>query len=317
MLERPIERHDDDTLFAMSILVRALAEGSLAAAARSLHLTPSAVSKRLARLEQQLGVPLVRRTTRSLAPTPAGARYAEHAERILAEVDRAAREARGEHREIRGLLRVSAPTLLGQELLAPHLATLLERHPALSIDLVLADRYVDLVAERVDVAIRIAPSLRSSGLVARKLGVYEPVLVASPRWLASVAPIREPRDLESRRCLDLAHSLDRGRWTLTVAGRAQVVRPQIALLSTHLGALHRAALAGAGVAALPVYLVAHDLERGALERVLPRASLPRRTVHVVHASGRAAPAKVRAFVDLVIEALGPALVPAHPRARAR
>lgn len=290
---------DREALWAMQLFVEVISRGSLAEAARAQGITPSAVSKQIARLEERLGVRLLSRTTRSLAATAAGARYHEHAQQILAAVRAAEAEVIADKGDARGRLKVSAPTLLGQELIAPLCARFIDQHPGVEIALDLSDRFVDLVREGVDVALRVATGLPGSGLTMRRLGAFELVLVASPAYLRRRPPIEHPKDLEQHACLSVAHLEDRRTWRLSLGGRAMEVQVAGPLTSTSMRALHAAAREGAGIALVPLYMAAPDLASGRVARVLPQASMPRRTVHAVHASGRLAPARVRRFVDLL------------------
>jgi DNA-binding transcriptional LysR family regulator len=291
---------DRDAVWGMEVFLKILETGSIAAAARALRVTPSAVSKQLAKLEARLGVRLLRRTTRRLSPTGEGLRYAEHAGAILGAIEAAEREIAREEDTPRGKLRVSAPTLLGQEIIAPLAARFLAENPRVELELDLSDGYVDLVKESFDLAVRIAPRLRENGLIARKIGVNELILVASPRYLEGAPPLRRPRDLSQHRCLELAHSSDRGRWSLAASGRtfAVPVRDPV-VCSNSLVALHRLALAGAGVASLPTYLVRRDIEERRLAQVLPSARRAQRSIYVVHAGGRLVTTRVRRFADLL------------------
>ena len=185
-----------DRLDQMTAYVAILEEGSLAAAARRLGSSPPAVSRALVALEERLGVPLIRRTTRRLAPTEAGLRYFKTCQRLLADIEAADREATGEGGEPHGLLRVTAPLLFGRMYVAPVVTAFVERHREARAELMLIDRIVDLIDEGVDVAIRIG-QLPDSSLVARKVGQVCRVLVASPDYLARRGTPHTLRDLAS------------------------------------------------------------------------------------------------------------------------
>ncbi|MFT3770318.1 MAG: LysR family transcriptional regulator [Minicystis sp.] len=290
---------DRDALWDMEVFLAVVEGGALAAAARALRVTPSAVSKQMARLEARLGVRLLQRTTRRLRPTPAGARYADHARRVVAALAEAEADVQTEGASLRGRLRVSAPTLLGQELVAPIVARFLLAHPDVMVDLDLTDRFVDLAAEPVDLAVRVAARLPASELSARKIGVVRWVLVASPAYLKRRATPKRAEDLADHACLDLAHAEDRTRWRLTAGGRAASVTVKGPLVSSSMVALHRAALAGAGIAQLPGYLVRADLAEGRLVQVLRGAELPRRFVFALQPSRALVPPRVRAFADFL------------------
>lgn len=307
-----------DALWEMNVVASVIDGGSVAAAARELRLTPSAVSKQLARVEQRLGVRLIERTTRRLRPTAAGLRYREHAIRLLRNLSDAEDDVRADSRVPRGLVRVSAPTLFGQEVVAPALARFLLRFPDVEIELLLNDAFVDLVKERIDVAVRVASVLPPSGLVARKVGEIEYWLVASPTYLERHPGLARPSDLGAHACLDLAHAPDRGHWRMTEGGRAHVVDVSGPLVSTSLPALHNAALEGLGVAQIPRYLAQRPIDEGRLARVLPNAILPGRSAFALHAAGALAPARVRELSKFLLAELPERISPgARGRTRAK
>jgi DNA-binding transcriptional LysR family regulator len=287
--------------------------GTLAAAARALRVTPSSISKQLAKLERRLGVRLLQRTTRSLRVTAAGARYRAHAQRVMSALAEAEADVQSEETALAGALRVSAPTLLGQEAIAPIAARFLRENAGVELDLELTDRFVDLVSEPIDLAIRVASRLPESGLSARRLGLLSWHFVASPAYIKQRGAPRRPEDLGHHACLDLAHGTDRGRWRMAYGGAEVEVDVRGPLVSSSLVALHRSALAGLGVAQLPSYLVREDLERRRLVQVLPSAGTARRTVFAVQPSRSFAPPRVRAFTDFLAAEL-PAVV-AEPSRR--
>lgn len=287
---------DRDALWAMEVFVAVTEGGSLAAGARRLRVTPSAVSKQLAKLERRLRVRLLQRTTRSLRATPAGERYGLEARRAIAAAQAAEAVGRGEAEAIAGQLRVSAPTLLGQELVAPLAARFLAAHPGVTMELELTDRFVDLVGESVDVAVRVASRLPASGLVAARIGTLAWQFVASPAYVKARGLPRRPEELAAHACLDLAHGSDRGRWRMTFGRREATVDVRGPLVATSLTALHRAAREGLGIAQLPTYLVEDDLRERRLVVVLPSAGLARRAVWAVQPSRAFVPGRVRAFV---------------------
>lgn len=290
---------DREALWDMEVFLAIAEGGAIAAAARALRVTPSAVSKQIGRIERRLGVRLVERTTRSLRLTDAGARYADHARRVVAAVAAAEADVQAEGAALRGLVRASAPTLLGQEILAPIVARFVLAHPEVSVELDLADRFVDLAADPIDVAIRVAPRLPASQLTARRIGQIRWLIVASPDYVSRRGAPRRPEDLADHACLDLAHAPDRARWRLSAGGRAVTVAVRGPLVSSSMVALHRGALAGAGIAQLPAYLVRADLAAGRLVRVLDDAELPRRAVFALQPSRALVPPRVRAFADFL------------------
>ncbi|WP_437312843.1 LysR substrate-binding domain-containing protein [Sorangium sp. So ce385] len=274
---------------------------SFSAAARALGLTSSSVSKQVARLEERLRVQLLRRTTRRVSLTEAGDLYAERAGRILADVEEAQRAVADLDGTPRGTLRISAPTILGTIRVAPAVLACRAKYPELRIDLDITDRIVDLVAERVDVAVRQAAGISPASLVARRLADDRRVLCASPRYLRRHGTPRRLEDLADHDCI--THNMEPvPRWTLVGPEGERVIQVSGTLRSSDTLTLRDAAVAGIGVANLPDYVVEEHLESGALRRVLPEYGASTRAIFAVYAAP--ARAAVRVFVETLAKALG-------------
>ncbi|WP_437565584.1 LysR substrate-binding domain-containing protein [Sorangium sp. So ce542] len=274
---------------------------SFSGAARALGLTSSSVSKQVARLEERLRVQLLRRTTRRVSLTEAGDLYAERAGRILADVEEAQRAVADLDGTPRGTLRISAPTILGTIRVAPAVLACRAKYPELRIDLDITDRIVDLVAERVDVAVRQAAGISPASLVARRLADDRRVLCASPRYLRRHGTPRRLEDLADHDCI--THNMDPvPRWTLVGPEGERVIQVSGTLRSSDTLTLRDAAVAGIGVANLPDYVVEEHLESGALRRVLPEYGASTRAIFAVYAAP--ARAAVRVFVETLAKALG-------------
>ncbi|KYF85938.1 LysR family transcriptional regulator [Sorangium cellulosum] len=274
---------------------------SFSAAARALGLTSSSVSKQVARLEERLRVQLLRRTTRRVSLTEAGDLYAERAGRILADVEEAQRAVADLDGTPRGTLRISAPTILGTIRVAPAVLACRAKYPELRIDLDITDRIVDLVAERVDVAVRQAAGISPASLVARRLADDRRVLCASPRYLRRHGTPRRLEDLAGHDCI--THNMEPvPRWTLVGPEGERVIQVSGTLRSSDTLTLRDAAVAGIGVANLPDYVVEEHLESGALRRVLPEYGASTRAIFAVYAAP--ARAAVRVFVETLAKALG-------------
>jgi DNA-binding transcriptional LysR family regulator len=287
-----------DEIASLAVFARVVEARSFTAAAKAMRLSKSAVSARVARLEEHLGVRLIRRTTRQLSVTEAGQALYERAARVVTAADEAAATAEGRGGEPRGLLRVTASAEFAALYLAPVLAELLAAHPAVTIELDASERIVDLVAEGFDVGVRLSSLTASSGsLVARKLAQDRLVVVASPTYLARAGTPRGPADLVHHLCLRSSHIPGAGEWGFRSLGAGAVGRSS--LVVSDAAVLRGAALAGIGLALLPSSLVAQELTAGRLIAVLP--GWPRRDIglYAVHPHGRQVPAKVRVFVDLV------------------
>lgn len=278
-------------LEGMRTFVAVADAGSFTAAARSLGTRQPTVSRRIAELEASLGADLLVRSTRSVALTDVGARYLERAREAL-DAAAAAREVAAGG-ELEGVLRVTAPVALTEAWLASRLPTFLAEHPALDVLLELSERHFDLVADGIDVAVRVGGP-DTAVLAGRRLRPVERWFVASPAWVAAQGQPRTPTDLEPHTGLVFAPAGTRPRgWT--VGGRA--VTPARAITSTNGQPLRRLALDGVGVALLPDWLVGNDVERGQLVRLLDDVAIPRLDLWVVWPSQRYVRAATRTFVD--------------------
>jgi DNA-binding transcriptional LysR family regulator len=290
-----------DLLSQMSTFVSVVEGKSLSAAARAQRLSLPAVSRQLRALETDLGATLVVRSTRRLRVTDAGQQWYEHCRRVLAQVEEARQAVRGK-RGAHGRLVVSASLTFGSSVIVPCLPALALRHPQLSIDLRLEDQLVDLVGEGVDVAVRAgSPPPNSTSVVAQAIFSMRRVLVAAPRWLRKHGALREPEQLARTPCLiQVTPGGATIPWTLLQEGEAAAPRTIDAsgsLRTNAPSALRDLALRGAGVAYLPDWVVAPDLKRGALKRVLPRwSSAPIMAWAIYRAELRGAP-RLRAFLE--------------------
>lgn len=292
-----------DRLDELAVLVAVLDTGSLIGASRRLRRSPPAVTRALRALEARVGARLIERTTRHIAPTEAGRLVAEHARRVLAEIDEAMRAGAGHAAELSGLLRVSAPVVFGRMHVGPVVSRFLEAHPAVRAEVVFSDRYLDLVEEGLDAAVRIG-TLPDSGLVMRLLGHVRRVLVASPVYLARRGV---PENLDALADHDIIYTVGRPAapaWRFLPDERGGVVRLEPRLMVNQVDAALAAARAGQGIARALSYQVAEDLETGKLARILVDFEPPRLPVQIVMPSGRLVPRRVRAFADLVVEVLG-------------
>ncbi len=291
-----------DRFAEMQSFVRVADLGSFTRAARELGLTPAAVSKQVRALEERLGARLLNRTTRRVALTEMGAAYRERARALLAEVEAAEAAVTRLQEAPRGTLRLNAPLEFGRTHLAGPLADFAAAHPALQVHVDLTDRFVDLVEEGYDLAVRIA-ALTDSSLVARRLAPCRRVLCASPTYLAVHGAPRRPEELRGHEGIDYAHTLGR-EWPFRAArGRVTVSVP--ARLRTNNGELmRRLALAGLGVALLPTFTVADDLRAGRLVEVLPGQLDADTTISAVYPHRRLLEPKVRLLVDHLARSFG-------------
>jgi DNA-binding transcriptional LysR family regulator len=286
-----------DRLEAMNAFVTVAELRGFAAAARRLRVSPSAVTRLIAALEEHLSIRLLHRTTRAVAVTDAGARYLERARRILADVGEAEAAARAEHAAPSGRLAISAPVVFGRREVAPLVSDFLARYPAVIGELTLTDRMVDLVDEGVDVAIRIG-ALDDSSLRVRAVGATRRVLVASPRYLARHGRPRAPEELAAHATIQFTSMAPGAEWRFERRGREirVAVRPSFATNSADAAIRH--ATRGAGIARVLSYQVARLVAARRLEVLLPGFEPPVLPIQVVHAAARQPSAALRAFIEM-------------------
>jgi DNA-binding transcriptional LysR family regulator len=272
--------------------------GGVSPAARRLGVSKSIVSRRLLRLEAGLGTQLLARTTRGAALTEAGATFREHAARICAEMD-IARETILPAGDLRGLLRIAAPLSFGATHLAPVFAELARRHPLLHVHARYSDRFVDIVSEGFDCAVRIG-YLGDSNLIARRVAPLCGKLVASPDYIRTHGAPETPEQL-------LAHqALMQGTesWRFIDGHRTISVHPQGRFKADNGVALTAAAIAGLGIAALPDFLIEEHLASGVLIAVMTRYPPPEAGIYVVRPPGQHPARKIRVLTELLIEHFG-------------
>lgn len=285
----------------MEVFVRVVDLGGFSAAARALRMTPSAVSKLIARLEARLGARLVNRSTRKLQLTPEGSAFHDRAVRVLADLDEAERSAAAGATP-RGRLRVNTNVPFGTHYLIPLLPGFLERHPEVTVEVTLTDTVVDLLEDRADVAIRVGP-LKSSQLVARKLGESRMMLVASPAYLTAHGTPQTPGDLARHNLLGFSFARQSNGWPFRDAdGSASAVVPTGNALVSDGESMRLLVLTGLGISRLSLFHIGPDIEAGRLVPVL-EAYNPGDTesIHAVYVGGGHLPARVRAFLDYLVE----------------
>jgi DNA-binding transcriptional LysR family regulator len=273
------------------------AEG-FAVAAKRAGMSPPAITRAVAALEEHLGTRLFKRTTRVVRLSEAGVRFLADCKRILAEVEEAEASAAGAHTAPHGSVAVTAPAMFGRLFVAPVVTDFLAQHPQMTVSLLLVDRVVDLIEEGLDVAVRIA-HLPDSSLTAVRVGSMRRVVCAAPAYLAHHGVPREPVDLAHLEAIHFPLAEQR-QWTFRVNGRPRAVRPRARFIANTAEVAVTAAIAGRGVARLLSYQVEREVRSGTLRIVLPEFEPPPLPVHVVHAEGRRAPVRVRAFVDYAV-----------------
>lgn len=286
----------------MRFLVEVIESGGLSRAATRLGISKSILSRRISRMEDELGARLLSRTTRGISPTEAGLEFKARCERMLAEYEEA-REALARHGgEVSGRLRLSAPLSFGQRHVAPVLAELAASHPKLELDVSFTDRIVDLIGERYDAAIRIG-NLQDSSLVTRRIAPVRALVVASPDYVARHGRPASPADLTRHECLIYTGSAS-GEWTFRSGKRLVSARPAGRLRSDSGDTLVDWAVAGLGIAMVPTFLLGESLEKGALVPLLLDYPAPEFGVHVLRPPGPYVPGKVRVLIDALVQRIG-------------
>jgi DNA-binding transcriptional LysR family regulator len=286
-----------DRIQAMQAFVAVADLQGFAPAARKLALSASAVTRLVAGLEQHLGARLLQRTTRNVALTDVGARYLERARRVLADVEEAENSAQAERSAPSGRLVISAPVGFGRRHVSPVVSTYLSRYPDVSCELRLADRVVNLVEDGVDVAVRIG-HLADSSLVARQIGQMRRIVVAAPAYLQRRG---EPKSPEAIAMHDTIQFGAASEWRFLQDGRELRVTPAPRFITNSADAAIQYAEEGGGFTRVLAYQAADAITRGRLEVVLAASEEPVMPIHLVYPTSRLLSAKVRSFIDLVVE----------------
>jgi DNA-binding transcriptional LysR family regulator len=288
-----------DRIDAMQAFVAVADLEGFAPAARKLGLSPSGVTRLISALEERLGARLLQRTTRSVALTETGARYLERARRILADVEEAEGAAEGERLLPRGRLVVSAPVGFGRLHVSPIVSKYLNRYPEVSADLRLSDLTINLVDEGVDLAVRIG-HLPDSSLVARHVGQMRRVVVASPGYLQKHGEPQLPEAIMSHQTIQFSN-LSVSGWRFLRDGQEVRVAPTPRLITNSADAAVQYAAQGGGLTRVLAYQAADEIKAGRLTVVLKKFEQPPLPMHIVYPTSRLLSAKVRTFIDLVIE----------------
>ncbi len=288
-----------DRLTAMRVFVTVVDEGGFTAAARKLRLSKSAVSTLMRDLEGKLGTALLNRTTRRMSLTEAGVRFKTRAEQILADVEEAEREATALTHRPRGLLRVSAGVSFGIRHLGRALLDFARLYPDVTVDLSLTDRFIDLVDEGVDVAIRIG-HLTDSTLIARRLSYTHRIVCAASGYLEKHGRPERPEDLGQHNCLGYNLLATGDSWRFLVNGAETEIAVKGSFSTNNGDLLREAAAQGLGLYYAPTFIVHDDLRSGRLTPLLEAYVLPPLDIHAVFPASRFVSAKVRSFVDHLV-----------------
>ncbi|WP_306579022.1 LysR family transcriptional regulator [Pseudomonas sp.] len=291
-----------DQIHLMKVFVAVGELESFAAAARRLDISPAAVTRAVSALEDQLGVKLLLRTTRSVRLTEAGGRYLEDTRHILASINEANAAAAGINATPKGDLAVTAPILFGKKFVMPCVVRYLQQYPEVDVSAYFLDRVVNMVEEGMDVAVRIGP-LPDSGLKALRVGRVRRMLCASPDYLARHGVPKHPSDLAGHAVIGTTNLSPRAGWRFGVTEEPTMVRMKPRLTVTSNDGAIAAASGGLGIARLLSYQVADELANGQLQVILAEYEEAPWPIHVLHRESKYGSAKVRAFIDMLAQAL--------------
>jgi len=289
-----------DRIDAMQAFIAVADLRGFAPAARKLGLSPSGVTRLIAALEERLGARLLQRTTRSVALTDAGARYLERARRILADVEEAETSIQNERTRPSGRLVVSAPIGFGRLHVSPVMSEYLKRHAEVSGELRLTDRMVNLVEDGVDLAVRIG-HLADSSLVARHVGEMRRIVVASPGYLKAHGEPKTPEAVTSHQTIQFGGAAASPDWRFVCDGNEVRITPEPRLTTNSSDAAIGYAVRGGGLTRVLAYQAADAIKAGRLKILLAKFEPPALPIHIVYPTSRLLSAKVRAFIDLVVE----------------
>lgn len=294
-----------DRLISMSVFVTAVEEGSIAAAARRLSLSAVMAGRYLSALEEALSVRLLERSTHQLNLTDAGASYFVKAKRILNDIREAEQEATAKHISPQGSLRIAAPVTFGTLYLAPLIAAFMRDYPQVDIQLQLLDRFIDLVDEGVDLAIRIG-QLPDSDLVARRITDYRLLACATPRYLAGAGMPVLPEDLYHHVLIGYSGTMTTSPWHFSAAsGEVSQIAPNCRVLANNTGMMVELALQHAGIVYGPQFVVQPHLLKGDLVEVLPDYRCPVISLFAVTLNAKYVNTKTRLFIGYLQQALAP------------
>lgn len=300
-----------DKLTSMNVFVRVAKAGSFAGGARELAISRAMATKHIMQLENSLGTRLFNRTTRSLSLTDVGASYLERCQQVLQDVEEMEAAVTHLQTEPRGVLKISAPPVIGATHITRAIAEFLKIHPDLTVDLILQSTHGDMIDEGIDIAIYLG-NLDDTSMVARKLASSSVVVCGSPEYFDRYGIPEKPEDLLNHSCLVNWASSPRNKWhfkspagnvTMVVSGRMQ---------ANVADALRVAAIEGLGLVMLASYVVSRDIEKGKLKPVLENYTLPPLDIHAVYPHRKYLSAKVRRFLEFLQDWLGPKVsMPSH------
>jgi len=292
-----------DLFQAMKVFSKVAEAGSLSGAARALDMSNPSVTRHIADLEAHLHARLFNRSTRRLSLTETGAAYLERCRQLLSDLDEAALVASMSAARPTGTLRITAPVSFAVNYLGGALADYAQRYPDVTLDITLSDRVVDLVDEGYDLAIRIS-RIQDSSLVARQIGKARQFVCAAPSYLMQHGTPREPKELARHVCLSYMYQATRGEWQFIREGKVHSVKVKGMLHANNGDLLREAAIAGMGIIAQPSFIVGDAIRNQKLTTILPDYQPQESLIYAVYPSRQHLSAKVRTFVDYLVERFG-------------
>ena len=288
-----------DQIASMRIFIAVAETGALNGAARQMEISPSAVSKHIAALENKLGAQLLTRTTRQVALTEVGASYLQSCRVIIAELDKANSEASTASGSVQGVLHVGAPIGFAHRHVAPHLPIFLEQNPHLSVELQSAESDTDIIEAGLDIGIRVSPHSDHDKLVYTELAANSRQLIATPDYLATHGAPEQPADLNKHRLITQITSSSSNFWHFRDGGGTQTIHARGHLLMDSGDAMLRAVLNHGGIAMLPNYMTARHIRAGALVTILDSLVMEDYPIHAVTVPGRHAIPKIEVFLEFL------------------
>lgn len=290
-------------LNAIPVFIAVVEQGSFSRAAELLGTTKSAVSKQITRLEAQLGVRLLNRSTRQMSLTQAGSQFFEHGQQALEAADRAVNAAAQQQQLAKGVLRIAMPMSFGRLHVAPLLPQFLAQYPQISVQANMSDARPDVIADGFDVAIY-AGRLPDSSLIAKKFTCHRSVLCASADYLANNPAPAVPADLQQHNCVLYARHSRINEWVFISAAGTHTVSVTGNLLINNSEALRETLLQGLGIGRLPTFIAADDIQRGDLVPVLADYRMPHKDVFLLFPTRNYQPESTRVFAEFIVERLG-------------
>lgn len=297
-----------DKLLAMKMFVQTVDCRGFSPAARQLGVATSSVTRMVDALEAELGTVLLNRSTRQVTLTDAGGAYYRNARDILSAVADADAAISDRGEEPAGQLRISVPVAFGRRLIAPHIATLLERYPKLVLEMTLSDDIVDLLGERIDLSIRLGSAAPMDAIISRPVGAFRRRVVASAAYLKAAGCPEQPMDLSRHKCLCFSYGAQQQLWTFVEAGQEARVPVDGPFKSNNAEVLREVVLAGGGIALLPDWLVDDDIRSGRLtslfDEFVVNPNSASSAICALYLPNHRGSKRINAFIDFLIELLG-------------